>query len=282
MAKVENLSHSSLEDIRSCSEKFRLRKVEKVSQRPGWSLIGGNAVHKVTETIDKQDFGMPIEPGDLDFDFVFSQLLARALEENPEYQTADWHCAGRRSKEWPDKENEKWWRQNGPLMVQRWVNFKHMTNWNIWLTPQGEPAIELSMLTQIAGIPVRMFADLVMEVPGNGLAVVDKKTGSRVPKYPIQLAIYGEGVAQTFGEEHRPRWGAYWMGRTGELTPAVDLNLYYPQIRPQVEAAKRIIALDLWLPNPSDLCGSCSVNQFCSAYNPALVSPLGAPSAQAS
>jgi putative RecB family exonuclease len=275
VAKLEHFSHSSIEDIRSCSLKFFLRKIEKVDQRPGWSLIGGNAVHKVTEAIDKQDFGLPVPPEELDFDLVFSLLLQKALDETDrKVKPSDFYASGRRSKEWPDKENEKWWRQNGPLMVQRWVNFKKVSPWEIWLTPQGEPAIELGMLADIDGTPIKMFTDLIMEVPNNGLAVVDKKTGSRVPKYPIQLAIYGEGMAQTFGEECRPQWGAYWMGRTGELTPPVDLNLYYPHLLPQVRSARRIVALDLWLPNPSDLCGSCSVNASCYAYNP--VSTLGA------
>lgn len=278
MSKIEHFSHSSIEDIRSCSLKFALRKIEKVAQRPGWSLIGGNAVHKVTEAIDKQDFGLPVDAEDLDFDIVFSRYLDKALKENPDFPTSEWYAGGRRSKDWPDKENEKWWRQNGPPMVQRWVGFKKVSPWEIWLTPQGEPAVELGMVCEIAATPIKMFTDLIMETPGHGLAVVDKKTGSRVPKYPIQLAIYGEGVANTFGEEHRPRYGAYWMGRSGELSPPVDLSLYYPQIAPQVQVAKRIAALDLWLPNPSDLCGSCSVNRSCYAFSPSTVSSLGAES----
>jgi putative RecB family exonuclease len=276
VAKLEHFSHTSIEDIRSCSLKFFLRKVDRVPQRPGWSLVGGNAVHSVTEAIDRQDFGVPVEPADLDFNAVFDALKAEALERSPEFKTEDFYCAGRKSKENPNKEDEQWWRKHGPLMVQRWVNFKKVSPWDIWLTPQGEPAIELGMLADIDGTPIKMFTDLIMDVPNNGLAVVDKKTGSRVPKYPIQLAIYGEGMAQTFGEECRPQWGAYWMGRTGELTPPVDLNLYYPHLLPQVRSARRIVALDLWLPNPSDLCGSCSVNKSCYAYNP--VSILGASS----
>jgi hypothetical protein len=60
MAAIEYLSHSSLEDVRSCSLKYKLRKVDRVPQRPGWSLVGGNAVHSVTEAIDQRDFGMPV------------------------------------------------------------------------------------------------------------------------------------------------------------------------------------------------------------------------------
>jgi hypothetical protein len=57
MAAIEYLSHSSLEDVRSCSLKWKLRKLDKVPSRPGWSLVGGNAVHRVTEAIDRRDFG---------------------------------------------------------------------------------------------------------------------------------------------------------------------------------------------------------------------------------
>jgi hypothetical protein len=106
MATVEYLSHSSLEDVRSCSLKYKLRKVDRVPQRPGWSLIGGNAVHSVTEAIDKRDFGIPVEPNMLDFHAQCSTTDRRGGARLGHAVTSEFYCAGRKSKENPNKEDE--------------------------------------------------------------------------------------------------------------------------------------------------------------------------------
>jgi putative RecB family exonuclease len=276
MAAIEYLSHSSLEDVRSCSLKWKLRKLDKVPSRPGWSLVGGNAVHRVTEAIDRRDFGVPVEPADLDFAAVFDLLLAEALERSPEFGTSDFYRAGRQSKENPNKEDEAWWRKHGPVMVQRWVDFKRVTNWQIWLTPQGEPAIELALQAEYGGVPVKGYLDRVMETPNGDLVVLDLKTGSSEPKSNNQLGQYGDMVAKLLGEEYRPKWGTYWMARTGGLTPPMDLAPLARDLDHDYRTAARIIGLELFLASPSNLCGSCSVNQACPSFNPAGVSTLGA------
>jgi putative RecB family exonuclease len=268
MATVERLSHSSLEDVRSCSMKYKLRKVDRVPSRTGWSLIGGNAVHEVTAKLDERDFGKPVESADLDFTATFDRLIAKGLEENPEFPKADWYCAGRRSAANPNKEDEKWWRENGPLMVDRWVNFKRVTPWNIWLTPQAEPAIELELQAEYGGVPVKGYLDRIMELPDGSLCVLDIKTGSTEPKSNGQLGQYADMTAKLLGEEYRPRWGCYWMARTGSLTPPVDLAPLAKGLDHDYRTAARIIALDLFLTSPSNLCGSCSVNAHCPSFSP--------------
>jgi putative RecB family exonuclease len=275
MANLEYLSHSSLEDVRSCSYKYKLRKIDRVAQRPSWSLIGGNAVHSVTEAIDKRDFGIPVEPVELDFMAVFSGLTELAMEAEDKLSTAHFYASGRKSKEWPDKENEKWWLQNGPPMVQRWIDFKRVTNWEIWITPQGDPAIELALHAEYGGVPVKGYLDRVMELPNGDLAVLDLKTGANEPKSDGQLGQYADMVAKLLGEEYRPKWGTYWMGRTGSLTPPVDLAPLARGLDRDYGVAKTIIEQDLFLTSPSMLCGSCSVNQSCPSFSPGIVSQMG-------
>jgi putative RecB family exonuclease len=203
--------------------KYKLRKVDRVPSRTGWSLIGGNAVHEVTAKLDEQDFGKPVEPAEMDFTPP-STLIAKGLEENPEFSKADWYCAGRRSAANPNKEDEKWWRENGPLMVDRWVNFKRVTPWNIWLTPQAEPAIELELQAEYGGVPVKGYLDRIMELPDGSLCVLDIKTGSTEPKSNGQLGQYADMTLPSSSVRSTARsWGCYWMGRTGSLTPPVDL-----------------------------------------------------------
>lgn len=277
MANLPHLSHSTLEDVRTCSLKVKLKKIDRVPQKPGWALIGGNAVHTVTENIDKQDFGMPVAPVELDFDAVFEGLTLQAMEEDGRLSTEHFYASGRKSKEWPNKEDEKWWRENGPLMVERWKNFKRVTNWEIWLTPQGEPAIELALLGEYGGAIVKGYLDRVMQLPNGDLAVLDVKTGANEPKSNVQLGLYADMVAKLFGEEYRPKWGTYWMGRTGSLTPPVDLAPLARDLDEDYRKARLIIEQDLFLASPGMLCGSCSVNAYCKSFSGSAVLPLPGP-----
>jgi hypothetical protein len=82
-------------------------------------------------------------------------------------------------------------------------------------------------------------------------------------------------VAKLLGEEYRPKWGTYFMARTGGLTPPMDLAPLARDLDHDYRTAARIIGLDLFLASPSNLCGSCSVNQACPSFNPAIMSSLG-------
>lgn len=267
MAKIEHLSHSSLEDVKQCSWKWALKKVHRVPQIPGWSLIAGKAVHDVTEALDKLDFGMPVESEDLDFYASLDRLIREEYANNPDVNPRDYYAAGRRSKDWPNKENEDWWRHHGPGMVERWKTFKNVSTWDIWLTPEAVPAIELALNAEYGGVPVKGFLDRIMQDRATGdLIVLDIKTGANEPKSSSQLKLYGDMVAKLFGEEHRPRFGCYWMARTGSCTPPVELGLPEATLDREYRTAARIITLDLFLPSPGMLCGSCSVRQSCASF----------------
>lgn len=265
MAAVERLSHSSLEDLKQCGHKYFLRKIEKVKQAPGWSLIGGNAVHHVTEAIDRQDFGIPVEAEALDFETELEKLTALE-EEKSGYSRDEFYRAGRVSKANPNKEDMAWWLREGPLMVNRWVNFKRVANWEIWITPNGEPAIELGLRTEYASIPVQGYADLIMQAPGGDLVVVDKKTGANMPKGPSQLVQYGDQASKLFGVE--VKYGAFWDARSGGMTAPVGLGPLTHRLEEEYRVAKAMVEQDLFLANPGMMCTSCSVNHAC-VFRPA-------------
>lgn len=204
---------------------------------------------------------------------VAEELFARAFaEEKADQQKktdvppAEWRRSGRASKAWPEKETEEWWAENGPLMVQRWIDWRTSSGWTLWETPDGRPAVELALNVQMGGVPVKMFIDRVFVTPEGQLVVVDLKTGSREPKDPIQLGMYACGMELTFGE--RPQYGAYWMGRTGGTGVPHDLeHLTVDLMGGWLADWDRARRANLFIPHVTDMCGYCSVRDYCVAVN---------------
>ena len=51
-----HLSYSTVNSYRMCGRMFLFQKVMKLEQRPGLAAIAGNAVHSVTEALDREFF----------------------------------------------------------------------------------------------------------------------------------------------------------------------------------------------------------------------------------
>ena len=51
-----HLSYSTVNSYRMCPKQFLFVKVKKLEQLPGLAAIGGNAVHQVTEALDRERF----------------------------------------------------------------------------------------------------------------------------------------------------------------------------------------------------------------------------------
>ena len=175
-------------------------------------------------------------------------------------------AGGKVSKAWPNKENEDWWLNHGPLMLERYETWRDESGYRIWVTPQGIPAIELELLADVgATLPVKMFIDRVFINPAGNLAIVDLKSGARSPGSDLQLGFYRVGILQTLGV--RVDIGHYWDARKGELSETVSLTRYTPEIvghwLRQYESAKNH---GIYIPNLSERCRACGVRQYCAAY----------------
>jgi len=261
MSEIRHLSHSAISAVASCGEKFRLERVVKVPRTPSWALVGGSAVHAATETLDKQDFGLPVD-GPVSFAEAFeAEIKARAQESGTDPDS--WRASGRASKEWPEKESRKWWLANGPSMVVNWRNYIHRAQdmrTFIWITPDGQPAIELKFETEMFGFPVVGYIDRIMENP-NGIFPVDLKSGANMPKDCDQLYLYALAVEEMFG--NLPRMAAYYMNRTGAMFPCEVKKDTADRIRYRVETAAKMVKNEIFLPNSSMLCNYCEVRDYC-------------------
>ena len=175
---------------------------------------------------------------------------------------AQWRASGRATKANPNKEDGDWWNVNGSAMVDSWIAWRNGTHPLVLWEPQpGVPAIELALTPIWNDIPVQMHIDRVMINEDGELIVVDIKTGARTPSSDLQLAFYAAGMEEMFGI--RPRYGAYWMGRTGQTDELIDLDYISKddiiEIVTKFDTARKA---ELFMPNLSH-CIMCNVKNEC-------------------
>lgn len=257
--ELERLSYSSLSTYLTCPEQFRLTKIESLPDKVGWYNIGGTAVHAMTEQVDIHSLG-----GDppADFNWYFDKALAEQQVLTPDIPTEAYISTGKGV----NTENETWWRNRGPALVQAWTRWLDASPYMIWITPEGEPAIELEMNSTFGGVPSLGFIDRILcetSNPVDPFVVVDLKNG-KPPKDKVQLATYGEACKQRGWDI---RYGGYFMTRGAILTGLHDLTeLMGPRIDHQFAEVWRGVQSEVFPPRPSGLCANhCGVAKFCYA-----------------
>jgi hypothetical protein len=218
---LPHLSHSTLGCF-ACPKAFFLKKIVKLSPRPSVAAVGGKAAHALTECWDIE--GCPAwDLGQWEREALAILDAEIAKEESHSgVPQSEWRVGGRASKAWPDRETLDWWRATLPRMGQLYAAWRGTyEDWEIWITPDGEPAIELEIkvpLPGVDGVPYLCYIDRIFVCPESGaLMVWDAKFGSMTPEDLTQLARYAMAVELRYGV--RPAWGAIYKGRTGELVP---------------------------------------------------------------
>jgi RecB family exonuclease len=196
---------------------------------------------------------------------AFEAEVLDVVEDHPD--TRAWSAAGRgRRKNLPDGEDGKWWRENGPPMVDNWIRWRAKSGWKVWTTPSGEPAIELSQefLTP-KGRHIKGFIDRVFVLPSGELAIVDLKSGARTPESDLQLGFYRYCLYNTTGIDIRK--GAYWMARSGEMTELYNLTRITPALMSfYLRKLDEAIEHQIFIPHISFRCRACSHRDYCVAF----------------
>ena len=179
----------------------------------------------------------------------------------------EWQTAQRNGKD------QEWWFDNGPQHVKNFISwYEARDDVNVWIAPDGRPAIELSLDVKFGKIPVRMFIDLVLAfgTENPALVVVDLKSGSRQPDGPRQLGIYANAIEQAYGI--KPRYGAFFMTRgTGKdkdvfLQRPIEMarpSLDYGYLSHEFEMFDLAVTNGIFPANPGDHCRRCGVNYAC-------------------
>ena len=169
---------------------------------------------------------------------------------------------GRATKANPNKEDVNFWQATGPQWVQAYIDWRKANpDWKLWKTPQGAPAIELAMLPDFAGVPVKMILDRVFEVNGE-LVIVDLKTSQQTPTNTLQLGFYKVGMLKTFGID--VKWGTYWMARQHGVSPLVSLEQYTEdKLEYLVAGFDKARKAGIFLPNTNNCQYKCGLTAHC-------------------
>lgn len=169
--------------------------------------------------------------------------------------------AGRATKANPNKEDVHQWHIQGPQWVHEYTQWRKANpDWKIWVTPNNQPAIELSINVKIAGVSVLVIIDRVFEVNGE-LVVVDLKTSSRDPESALQLGMGKLVLEEQF---HMPvNWGTYYMSRKAGTLEMIDLSWYsVEKMEYLIETFDKARKTGLFLPNAGS-CGLCGFTDIC-------------------
>jgi hypothetical protein len=194
---------------------------------------------------------------------VNQELWAKAwAQEAKGKDLTNARVGGRATKANPNKEDVNFWQSTGPQWVQAYIDWRKANpNWKLWKTPQGAPAIELAMLPEFAGVPVKMILDRVFEVNGE-LVIVDLKTSQQTPTNTLQLGFYKVGILKTFGID--VKWGTYWMARQHGVSPLVSLEQYTEdKLEYLVAGFDKARKAGIFLPNTNNCQYKCGLTAHC-------------------
>jgi hypothetical protein len=192
-----------------------------------------------------------------------SELWAKAWAQEAEGKDlTNARVGGRATKANPNKEDVNFWQSTGPQWVQAYIDWRKANpDWKLWKTPQGAPAVELAMLPDFAGVPVKMILDRVFEVNGE-LVIVDLKTSQQTPTNTLQLGFYKVGMLKTFGID--VKWGTYWMARQHGVSPLVSLEQYTEdKLEYLVAGFDKARKAGIFLPNTNNCQYKCGLTAHC-------------------
>ena len=272
----EHVSHSQLNSWASrCQKEWFLERIADAPRTPAWWLVGGSAVHEVTEELDRRGLEFELTSAEQNVTLEIEELfeaklleLIREEEEKSGIPQDEWIAAGYRPPQ-----NRKYWEENGPQMVINWLEWRTRTGWPIAFIGD-EPAIEydFDVTLEIGGVarPVRGAADRIFELPNKQLVIVDIKSGSTTPKTVLQQGEYAT-LLELQGHK-RPRYGTFvkvgLQPKTGggKHLPLAPLKKYDAAYFEHLFTAYRAQAeTGLFLPNVSDFCERCGVRSSCYA-----------------
>jgi putative RecB family exonuclease len=265
----KNTSFSARETLQRCARSYFLSRIARAPKRPALWSVGGSAVHETTEFYDLLRVGEGGEDPDLMkfelagiWEACFQQQLDKAFEKEPN------------ENKWGRSQSEpiEVWRRQGLQFVQSYIDWRERSPWEIWTTPEGEPAIELDISGMLPGCPVEIkaYLDRVFKDPVFGkLWILDLKSGKRPPKSPAQFETYAALLRKKYGVQ--VDMGVPFMNRKGSPGKPYDLSKVSPEeigaaYGKAWEQVQDNAQKGVWPANTNE-CFICDVQASCAAVN---------------
>ena len=254
------LSWSQVETLAGCGRKYELRYVEKMGSVEKGYFIGGNAIHTtIAESEGAGWWGNPeLFAHDGEAVAFFRNEVARLVAKAGGAAKVEW--GGRKTKEFPEGENQDWWNYQGAQMLRRYSSLRQEDNAKGREAPKTEVQVKFTHDGQL----VLGYIDQLFNSGRIDDRVRDYKTGAKYsPDTPLQLALYGYAVRQTLGVE--VRWGEfiYLRSTDGRLVYEVDLTEWYDLIPILLEEAQVELERGVFTHRPGWQCKTCDVAPFC-------------------
>lgn len=256
-------SVSQLNAYTRCPQAYKLARIDKVWARPAAWLAQGTAFHTVAECYEKH--GMTLAEAEELFRVEYAKDISTMSDLTPNFEW--WFWSGPYNGE---RDIERRY-EIGLEQVRKYVEWRGSEGQTIWVTPDGELAIELAFEFELDGIIVRGYIDAVVVNEDGSLRVRDYKTGND-PGDSFQLGVYSVAVEAMYGI--KPQFGDYFMvGKKGakpRLTPKppYDLSVWtrervseaFHEVEAKIQAGE-------FPPDPEPKkCGFCSVNLSCPVF----------------
>lgn len=192
------------------------------------------------------------------------QSLIDAKAAETETLPSAWRAGGRATKQYPEKENDVWWQDNGPKMVNDFITWWKNNKWSVWFY-NNVPQIESEYNVMFGDTLVKSFIDLIAVTSDGEVAVIDYKAGAYMPDTNMQLGLYACAVQQITGM--RPTKGYFYNARQGIMEDAGDLSRWTVQLFTELfKQFNKAVEQEIFLPNLGMMCKSCSVKDYCHAY----------------
>jgi RecB family exonuclease len=260
----QHTSFSAKETLERCARSYFLKYFAKAPKRPALWSVGGSAVHEATEHYDLMSIvgSDDVFPAAQVWETYFETQLQKAFHKEPNEML--W---GRSKTEPIDV-----WRSQGLNFVQSYIDWRERSPWEIWTTPDNQPAIELDVSGKLPGCPVeiRAYLDRVFWDPVfKKRIIVDLKSGKRPPKSPAQFRTYAALLQAKYGI--KVDLGVPFLNRKGTVGKVYDLSDVTPEEVGAVygeawEQVQGYARSGSWLATTGD-CFICDVQAACAAVN---------------
>lgn len=268
MAGRRARSHSQYDTYTNCGWRYKLKYVDGEVEDPAVWLAGGNAFHSATEIFDKLAWAVgaceDLREHTLNsWGAALENEFDRLREIEPD--ESKWRAAGRKTRALPNGQDAAWWRENGPIMVHAYIDWRiaNADLYDVATLPDGNPAVEFGGESEAGSVPVKFFPDvLILDKHTGANIVVDKKTGTRMPASGIQLGEYALWIWQKYGIA--VWWGAFYDARRAQLEIPRPLGRWTEQLVAEMYSnLDRGIEQEIFLPRLSRDCKGCGVRSKC-------------------
>lgn len=250
MENKRRRSASQLAMFRSCPEKFRLIKLQRVGDQQSAAAIQGSAFHETAAAIELEDPNALRSP-ERYFLTQYDKLIEETEKKAPR---SSWRVYGRGNDVDGDIQKR---RETGLSQVESFMARRSADGWVIDTTPDGSPAVEVRFSLEFETFVIIGSIDRI-ESCGR---VRDLKTGTREAT-PMQLGIYALAARELLGYDI---WeGDFYYAKDDTMSETYDLSRFTKQyIERQFATMNRMVEMDLLIPSPGPDCFTCPVRYWC-------------------